>query len=160
MPQAQTQIPEPPDFSASIHPSIHPINHFISNLSSIRIITHLTSLTHPLNWFQITTPLSDPTNQPTNQPKKKKNKRNKMPTQPSSTPKPRVNMDPHHRQPQQTSIPPRGRPAGARAGAIKDIRQTKEYKVAARRYVTLCLLLLSLFYCYHLFISFYVGIHH
>ncbi|CAK38612.1 hypothetical protein AnigIFM63604_005593 [Aspergillus niger] len=42
-------------------------------------------------------------------------------------------MDPHHRQPQQTSIPPRGRPAGARAGAIKDIRQTKEYKVAARR---------------------------
>lgn len=59
-----------------------------------------------------------------------------MPTQPSSTPKPRVNMDPHHRQPQQTSIPPRGRPAGARAGAIKDIRQTKEYKVAARRYVT------------------------
>ncbi|RDH39588.1 hypothetical protein BDQ94DRAFT_133321 [Aspergillus welwitschiae] len=59
-----------------------------------------------------------------------------MPTQPSSNPKPRVNMDPHHRQPQQTSIPPRGRPAGARAGAIKDIRQTKEYKVAARRWIS------------------------
>ncbi|GFN13056.1 uncharacterized protein AtWU_02854 [Aspergillus tubingensis] len=38
-------------------------------------------------------------------------------------------MDPHHRQP----LPPRGqRPAGA----VKDIRQTKEYKLAARRWIS------------------------
>ncbi|PYH36282.1 uncharacterized protein BO87DRAFT_236422 [Aspergillus neoniger CBS 115656] len=46
-------------------------------------------------------------------------------------PKPRVIMDPHHRQP----LPPRGqRPAGA--AGIKDIRQTKEYKLAARRWIS------------------------
>lgn len=54
-----------------------------------------------------------------------------MPTQQQPhPPKPRVIMDPHHRQP----MPPRGqqqRPAGA--AGIKDIRQTKEYKLAARR---------------------------
>lgn len=52
-----------------------------------------------------------------------------MPTQQQQQPppKPRVIMDPHHhRQP----MSPRGqRPAGA----VKDIRQTKEYKLAARR---------------------------
>ncbi|RAK86516.1 hypothetical protein BO79DRAFT_199160 [Aspergillus costaricaensis CBS 115574] len=50
-----------------------------------------------------------------------------------SPPKPRVIMDPHHRQP----LPPRGqqqRPAGA--AGIKDIRQTKEYKLAARRWIS------------------------
>ncbi|PWY66973.1 hypothetical protein BO83DRAFT_380800 [Aspergillus eucalypticola CBS 122712] len=54
-----------------------------------------------------------------------------MPTQQQQPPppKPRVIMDPHHRQP----MPPRGqRPAGA----VKDIRQTKEYKLAARRWIS------------------------
>lgn len=58
-----------------------------------------------------------------------------QPQNPHAKPR-RVVMDPHLRQPA-TSIPPRAgagagaRPAGARA--VKDIRQTKEYKLAARR---------------------------
>ncbi|OJJ71171.1 hypothetical protein ASPBRDRAFT_127846 [Aspergillus brasiliensis CBS 101740] len=63
-----------------------------------------------------------------------------MPTQQQVNSKPRrVVIDPHLRQP--ASIPPRAgagagaRPAGARA--VKDIRQTKEYKLAARRWISI-----------------------